>query len=130
MNSKIKKILLMDDDEDKFVAFTERQKELLENIDITKINDNIRDIDFHNLECNYPEKIDISCPLFKENNFILSEQSIEKCNKVYHYMKYQVPCILEGETDTSKSYTASMMAKYRQWKINEDEKIKEKKKKN
>ena len=93
----------MDVEEDKFVVFTEEQKELLEKIAIGNINSNIKKIDFHDQECNYPEKIDISCPLFKENNFILSKQSIEKCNKVYHYMKYQVPCILEGETGTSKS---------------------------
>ena len=37
-------------------------------------------------------------------------------------MIYQVPCILEGETGTSKPLTASMMAKYRQWKIIEEEK--------
>ena len=52
---------------------------------------------------------------------------MEKCNKVYHYMIYQVPCILEGETGTSKSFTASMMAKYRQWQIIEDEKEEERK---
>ena len=42
-------------------------------------------------------------------------------------MIYQVPCILEGETGTSKSFTASMMAKYRQWQIVEDEKEEERK---
>ena len=42
-------------------------------------------------------------------------------------MIYQVPCILEGETGTSKSFTASMMAQYRQWQIIEDEKEEEKK---
>ena len=40
-------------------------------------------------------------------------------------MVYQVPCILEGETGTSKSLTASMMVKYRQWKIIEEEKKEE-----
>ena len=42
-------------------------------------------------------------------------------------MIYQVQCILEGETGTSKSFTASMMAKYRQWQIVEDEKEEERK---
>ena len=42
-------------------------------------------------------------------------------------MIYQVPCILEGETGTSKSFTASMMAQYRQWQIIEDEKDGERK---
>jgi len=109
---------------DKKLEFNNQQKEKLENI---KIDELIKDIKDPDLEDNYSDKIDISCPLFKENNFILSEKSIEKCNKVYHYMIYQVPCILEGETGTSKSFTASMMAKYRQWKIIEDEKKEEKK---
>ena len=42
-------------------------------------------------------------------------------------MVYQIPCLLEGETGTSKSFTASMMAQYRQWKIIEEEKKLEKK---
>ena len=109
---------------DKELEFNNLQKLKLENI---KTDELIIDIKNPDLEDNYSEKIDISCPLFKENNFILSEKSIEKCNKVYHYMIYQVPCILEGETGTSKSFTASMMAKYRQWKIIEDEKKEEQK---
>ena len=77
-----------------------------------KINSLIRNFNNQNLkERKYPEPIDLSCPLFKKNNFILSPQAIEKCNKVYHYMVYQIPCILEGETGTSKSFTASMMGK-------------------
>ena len=57
----------------------------------------------------YPNSINKDCPLFKKNNFILSEEALEKNNKVYHYMIYQVPCILGGETGASKSFTASMM---------------------
>ena len=112
----------MKDEKEKFISFNDEQKELLINIDIGNIKKEIKNFDCHDKTCNYPEKIDESCPLFKKNNFILSKQSIEKCNKVYHYMIYQVPCILEGETGTSKSFTAKMMAKYRQWKIIEDEK--------
>jgi len=104
--------------------FNDEQQDLLENI---QIEDLIEDLKNPKLEDKYLEEIDTTCPLFKENNFILSKKSKEKCNKVYHYMKYQVPCILEGETGTSKSFTASMMAKYRQWKIIEDEKKKSKK---
>ena len=107
----------------KIFVFNDEQQDLLENI---QIEDLIKDIKNPNLKDNYSEEIDTSCPLFKENNFILSKKSKEKCKKVYHYMKYQVPCILEGETGTSKSFTASMMAKYRQWKIIEDEKKQEK----
>ena len=102
--------------------FNDEQQDLLENI---QIEDLIEDLKNPKLEDKYLEEIDTTCPLFKENNFILSKKSKEKCNKVYHYMKYQVPCILEGETGTSKSFTASMMAKYRQWKIIEDEKKRE-----
>ena len=103
--------------------FNEEQKEKLENITIKALN---RKLEQKNLKSNYPQNIDTSCPLFKENNFILSEKTIEKCNKVYHYMIYQVPCILEGETGTSKSFTASMMAKYRQWEIIKEEQEEEK----
>lgn len=102
--------------------FDEEQQEILERITIKALNKQIREND---LKIRYPQNIDISCPLFKENNFILSPKSLEKCNKVYHYMIYQVPCILEGETGTSKSFTASMMAKYRQWQIIKDEKEEE-----
>ena len=132
-----------------FPIFTDEQKKILEKIKIQNIEEKIKfikksedDLEKEEEEekkeenkskvnkikkryvCDYPEKIDITCPLFKENNFILSKNSIEKCQKVYHYMLYQVPCILEGETGTSKSFTASMMAKYRKWKINEEEKKK------
>ena len=102
-------------------AFDEEQQEKLENISIRALIRKIK----KNEERLYPKSIDISCPLFKENNFILSPKSLEKCNKVYHYMIYQVPCILEGETGTSKSFTAAMMAKYRQWQIIKDEKEEE-----
>ena len=102
--------------------FNDEQKEILENISIKEINKTFKN---PSENCNYPEKIDISCPLFQDNNFILSKNSIEKCNRVYHYMIYQVPCILEGETGTSKSFTASMMEKYRQWQIIQNEKKEE-----
>ena len=112
----------MKDGRKQFKSFNVDQKELLEGIEINNLEKALSDVDYHDPAINYPEKIDESCPLFKENNFILSKQSKEKCNKVYHYMLYQVPCILEGETGTSKTFTASMMARYRQWKINQDEK--------
>ena len=107
-----------------FIKFNQRQNETLSNINIRRL---IEDLNKPNLKTNYPQEIDTSCPLFKENNFILSEKTLEKCNKVYHYMIYQVPCILEGETRTSKSFTASMMAKYRQWEIIQNEKKEEEK---
>ena len=106
-------------------VFNENEARILNSF---KINPLIKNFNNQNLkERKYPEPIDLSCPLFKKNNFILSPQAIEKCNKVYHYMVYQIPCILEGETGTSKSFTASMMAQYRQWKIIEEEKKLEKK---
>ena len=109
----------------KFSEFDEKEKSLLDKIVIESLIKNFSEQDLKQRK--YPEKIDETCPLFKKNNFILSTKAIEKCNKVYHYMIYQVPCILEGETGTSKSFTASMMAQYRQWQINKDEKEEEKK---
>ena len=109
----------------KFQEFDNNGKSLLEKIEIESLVKNFSEQDLKQRK--YPEQIDITCPLFKKNNFILSPKAIEKCNKVYHYMIYQVPCILEGETGASKSFTASMMAQYRQWKINKDEKEEQKK---
>ena len=111
---------ILDQKENKKHIFTEEQSKILESI---KINPFIRNFHEQKLEFRkYPKQIDITCPLFKKNNFILSPKAIEKCNKVYHYMIYQVPCILEGDTGTSKTFTASMMAQYRQWEIIEEEK--------
>ena len=116
---------ILDQKENKRHIFTEEQSKILESI---KINPFIRNFHEQKLEFRkYPKQIDITCPLFKKNNFILSPKAIEKCNKVYHYMIYQVPCILEGDTGTSKTFTASMMAQYRQWEIIEEEKKKRKK---
>ena len=90
-------------------VFNENEARILNSF---KINPLIKNFNNQNLkERKYPEPIDLSCPLFKKNNFILSPQAIEKCNKVYHYMVYQIPCTLEGETGISKSFTASMMGK-------------------
>ena len=115
-NSKIKKQKVFNENQAKMISENIRIRPLINNFSNQKIKDR-----------KYPKPINIKCPLFKKNNFILSEEAIEKCNKVYHYMIYQVPCILEGETGTSKSFTASMMAKYRQWQIIEDEKEEERK---
>ena len=115
-NSKIKKK----------IVFDEKQVDIIsKNIKIKPLLTNFCQQNLKNKK--YPKPINIDCPLFKKNNFILSDEAIEKCNKVYHYMIYQVPCILEGETGTSKSFTASMMAQYRQWQIIQDEKEEEKK---
>ena len=111
---------ILDQKENKRNIFTEEQAKILESIKIAPFIQNFHDQNIKDRK--YPKQIDITCPLFKKNNFILSPKAIEKCNKVYHYMKYQVPCILEGETGTSKSFTASMMAQYRQWEIIEKEK--------
>ena len=99
--------------------FSEDQSKILNKFKINSFINNFARQKLENRK--YPKPIDTSCPLFKQNNFILSQQAIEKCNKVYHYMIYQVPCILEGETGTSKSFTASMMAQYRQWEIRKEE---------
>ena len=109
----------------KITSFSKRQTEILDGFKIKPLIRNFCQNDLKKRQ--YPKQINKSCPLFKNNNFILSDQALEKCNKVYHYMIYQVPCILEGETGTSKSFTASMMAQYRQWQIIEDEKEEEKK---
>ena len=101
-------------------VFEEKQVKIIDEFEIDSLIQNFNNQDLKKRK--YPETIDTTCPLFKKNNFILSSQAIEKCNKVYHYMIYQIPCILEGETGTSKSFTASMMAQYRQWKIIEEEK--------
>lgn len=98
-----------EEEDDKIIEFNEQKQKKLENI---KIEDLIKGIKDPNLMDKYSEEINASCPLFKENNFILSKNSIEKYKKVYRYMNYQVPCILKGETGTSKSLTSSMMAKY------------------
>ena len=111
---------ILDQKENKRNIFTEEQAKILESIKIAPFIQNFHDQNIKDRK--YPKQIDITCPLFKKNNFILSPKAIEKCNKVYHYMKYQVPCILEGETGTSKSFTASMMAQYRQWEIIKEEK--------
>ena len=115
-NSKIKRQKVLDENQTKIISENIRIRPLINNFSEQKIKDR-----------KYPKPINIKCSLFKKNNFILSKEAMEKCNKVYHYMIYQVPCILEGETGTSKSFTASMMAKYRQWQIIEDEKEEERK---
>ena len=104
----------------KQTIFDDTGKKILNSFKIKPLIENFNKQDLKKRK--YPEPIDLSCPLFKKNNFILSPKAIEKCNKVYHYMVYQIPCLLEGETGTSKSFTASMMAQYRQWKIIEEEK--------
>ena len=116
--------IIRKNEQKKFSAFNQRQSKLLEKIQIKPLIRNFGKIDPKKRK--YPKPIDTSCPLFKKNNFILSDNALEKCNKVYHYMIYQVPCIIEGETGTSKSFTATMMSQYRQWEIIKEEKEQEK----
>ena len=96
-NSKIKKQKVFNENQTKIISENIRIRPLINNFSNQKIKDR-----------KYPKPINIKCPLFKKNNFILSEEAIEKCNKVYHYMIYQVQCILEGETGTSKSIIYSI----------------------
>ena len=117
----VNKIISKDDNKsNKIIAFNEDQIKKLKNWNLRDLTKNFTEQNLK--ERIYPKKINTNCPLFAKNNFILSNQVIEKCNKIYHYMIYQVPCILEGDPGTSKSFSAEMMAKYRQWEINEEEK--------
>ena len=111
------------ENKNKPTTFNAVETKILENIKIEELITNFQQQDLKKRQ--YPKSINKDCPLFQKNNFILSDEALEKCNKVYHYMVHQVPCILEGETGTSKSFTASMMAQYRQWEIIENEKEQE-----
>ena len=58
------------------------------------------------------DNINVEDPIFKENNFILTTEVKEKLSQLYQYMKNQIPCILEGETGTSKTFSTIVLSKY------------------
>ncbi len=61
-------------------TFNEDQVKILEKIEIKDLITNFKNQKLKDRK--YPRSIDINCPIFKENNFILSNKAIEKCNKV------------------------------------------------
>ena len=69
-NSKIKKQKVFNENQAKMISENIRIRPLINNFSNQKIKDR-----------KYPKPINIKCPLFKKNNFILSEEAIEKCNK-------------------------------------------------
>ena len=57
-------------------------------------------------------KINYEDSIFKEYNYILTQEVKEKLSQLYIYMKNQIPCILEGETGTSKTFSTIVLSKY------------------
>ena len=68
----------------------------------------------NNIILDLPKKeiIDFNDPIFKEYNYIITPEIKEKLCLLYTYMKNQIPCILEGETGTSKTFSTIILSKY------------------
>ena len=81
-------------------------------------NDVLKYVNENTLRFKIGKKINFSDPIFRENNYILTNEIKEKLSQLYHYMKNQIPCILEGETGTSKTFSTIILSKYlaKNWK--------------
>ena len=74
--------------------------------ELSKIDINQRNISNLSSQINFEDSI------FKENNYILTPEIKEKLSQLYTYMINQIPCILEGETGTSKTFSTLILSKY------------------
>ena len=94
----------------------EEKKQQLQKINFEK--DVLSYVEENSLKLNIGKKINFSNFIFKENNYILTKEIKEKLSQLYIYMKNQIPCILEGETGTSKTFSAIILSKYlaKNWK--------------
>lgn len=97
-------------------SLNEKQQEQLKNIDIKQIfqekfDENIL-LNQINININFEDEI------FKDNKYILTDFTKEKITQLYVYMKNQIPCILEGQTGTAKTFTTIVLTKYlkKHWK--------------
>ena len=86
------------------------QRQQLQKIEFEK--EVLKYIEEDTLNLQIGKRINFSHPIFKENNYILTKEIKEKLSQLYIYMKNQIPCILEGETGTSKTFSAIILCKY------------------
>ena len=95
---------------------TDEKKQKLKEIDFQR--EVLRYINEDTLNLKIGKKIKFTDSIFKENNYILTNEMKEKLSQLYIYMKNQIPCILEGETGTSKTFSAIILSKYlsKNWK--------------
>ena len=95
---------------------TDEKKQKLKEIDFQR--EILRNINEDTLNLKIGKKIKFTDSIFKENNYILTNEMKEKLSQLYIYMKNQIPCILEGETGTSKTFSSIILSKYlaKNWK--------------
>ena len=86
------------------------QRQQLQKINFEK--EVLKYIDENTLNLQIGRKINFNHPIFKENHYILTKEIKEKLSQLYIYMKNQIPCILEGETGTSKTFSVIVLCKY------------------
>ena len=90
---------------------TEIQQEELKKIDFKKdIIENLNE-DILSRFSNR-NKLKFDDDIFKDNNYIITPSTKEKLEQLYIYMKNQIPCILEGETGTAKTFSTIILTKY------------------
>ena len=58
------------------------------------------------------EKDNIENYLLDNYNYILTEKAKERLDKLYTYITYGIPVLLEGETGTSKALSAEIICKH------------------
>ena len=125
-NQEINEIIDNDNLEDVDNEFEEQK---IENYSLSnEMNEQLQKMDYQNELLQYiredsiysknNSKINFSDSIFKNNRYILTEEIKEKLCQLYVYMKNQIPCILEGETGTSKTFSAIILCKYlaKHWK--------------
>ena len=80
------------------------EKNILPVLSKIDINENFFSIEYNKI--NYEDSV------FKENNYILTPEIKIKLSQLYTYIKNQIPCILEGETGSSKTFSTLILTKY------------------